>query len=82
MLLEQGMPSVKKINVSGRSIEIVVGYRNLNELTEKIKPFSYRCLKDDCLDLPSKTYMKRMIVLTPEQKKLYKDMKEKANCFF
>jgi SNF2 family DNA or RNA helicase len=71
----------KKINVSGRSIEIVVGYRNLNELTEKIKPFSYRCLKDDCLDLPSKTYMKRMIVLTPEQKKLYKDMKEKAIAF-
>ena len=71
----------KKINVSGRSIEIVVGYRNLNELTEKIKPFSYRCLKDDCLDLPSKTYMKRTIVLTPEQKKLYKDMKEKAIAF-
>ena len=68
----------RKINVSGRSVEIVVGYRNLGELSEKLKPFSYRCLKDDCLDLPSKTYMKRVITLTPEQKKLYKDMKEKA----
>jgi SNF2 family DNA or RNA helicase len=68
----------RKINVSGRSVEIVVGYRNLGELSEKLKPFSYRCLKDDCLDLPGKTYMKRVITLTPEQKKLYKDMKEKA----
>ena len=68
----------RKINVSGRQVEIVVGYRNLAELSNKLKPFSYRCLKDDCLDLPSKTFMKRVITLSPEQKKLYKDMKEKA----
>jgi len=68
----------RKINVSGRQVEIVVGYRNLGELSEKIKPFSYRCLKDDCLDLPKKTFMKRIIELTDEQKKLYKSMKEKA----
>src|SRR5210317_2233789 len=68
----------RKINVSGRQVEIVVGYRNLGELSEKLKPFSYRVLKDDCLDLPKKTFMKRIIELTDEQKKLYKDMKEKA----
>ena len=68
----------RKINVSGRQVEIVVGYRNLGELSEKLKPFSYRCLKDDCLDLPKKTFMKRIIELTDEQKKLYKSMKEKA----
>ena len=69
---------MRSINISGRQVQIVVGYRNLSELTEKIKNFSYRCLKDDCLDLPSKTYMKRIIELTDEQKKLYKQMKEKA----
>ena len=69
---------MRSINVSGRQVQIVVGYRNLGELTDKIKNFSYRCLKDDCLDLPSKTYMKRIIELTDEQKKLYKQMKEKA----
>ncbi len=68
----------KKINVSGRQIEIVVGYRNLGELSEKIKPFSHRILKDDCLDLPPKTYMKRTIKLTEEQRKVYKQMKEIA----
>jgi SNF2 family DNA or RNA helicase len=68
----------RKIMVNGRQIEIVVGYRNLGELSEKIKPFSHRVLKDDCLDLPPKTYMKRNIQLTEEQQKVYKQMKEIA----
>jgi SNF2 family DNA or RNA helicase len=68
----------KKINVSGRQIEIVTGYRNLGELSEQLKPFSFRCLKDDCLDLPEKTYMKRVIQLTEEQQKVYDQMKKLA----
>jgi SNF2 family DNA or RNA helicase len=68
----------RKINVSGRQVEIVVGYRNLGELSDKIKPFSHRVLKDDCLDLPPKTYMKRTIQLTEEQRKVYKQMKDIA----
>jgi SNF2 family DNA or RNA helicase len=71
----------KQINVSGRTIQIVVGYRNLGELSEKLKPFSYRVLKDDCLDLPKKTYTKRIIELTDEQKKVYKTMKQQAIAF-
>ncbi len=71
----------RKINVSGRSVEIVVGYRNLGELSEKLKPFSYRVLKDDCLDLPKKTFVKRTVELTDEQKKVYKQMKEEAIAF-
>ena len=49
----------RKIQVNGRQVEIVVGYRNLGELSDKIKPFSDRVLKDDCLDLPKKTYFKK-----------------------
>ena len=71
----------RKINVSGRSVEIVVGYRNLGELSEKLKGFSYRVLKDDCLDLPKKTFVRRTVELTDEQKKLYKQMKEEAIAF-
>ena len=69
---------MRKANFNGRSVEIVVGYKNLGELSEKIKPFSYRVLKDDCLDLPKKTFMKRIITLTAEQEKVYKQMKEMA----
>jgi SNF2 family DNA or RNA helicase len=69
---------MRKANFNGRSVEIVVGYKNLGELSDKLKPFSYRVLKDDCLDLPKKTFMKRVISLSAEQEKVYKQMKEMA----
>ena len=69
---------MKTAFISGRSIQLVSGFRNLAELSEKLKPFSYRVLKEDCLDLPPKIYMKRTIDLTSEQKKVYKQMKEEA----
>ena len=72
---------MRSINVSGRQVNIVTGYRNLGELSEKISQFSDRVLKDDCLDLPSKTYTKRIIELSDEQKKVYKTMKEQAIAF-
>jgi len=69
---------MRTANFNGRSVNLVVGYHNLDELAEKLKPFSYRVLKDDCLDLPPKTYMKRIIQLTPEQKRVYGQMKQMA----
>ena len=69
---------MRTANFGGRSIQIVVGYRNLEELSQKLKPFSFRVLKDDCLDLPPKTYMKRIVKLSPEQEKIYKQMKHLA----
>ena len=71
----------RKIEVHGRSVEIVVGYRNLSELTDIIKPFSKRILKEDCLDLPKKTWMKHTVELTREQKKVYAQMKQEAIAF-
>jgi SNF2 family DNA or RNA helicase len=70
--------TMRTANFNGRSVQLVVGYKNLAELSEKLKPFSYRVLKDECLDLPPKTYMKRIITLTPEQQKVYKQMKQMA----
>ena len=66
---------MKTANFGGRSVQIVTGYQHLGELSEKLKAFSYRVLKDDCLDLPAKTFIKRMVQLTPDQTKLYKQMK-------
>ena len=71
----------RKIQAHGRQVEIIVGYRNLGELSEKIKPFSKRILKEDCLDLPSKSYVKHYVELTDEQKKVYKQMKAEAIAF-
>ena len=69
---------MRKMNFGGRSVEIPVGYRNLPELSEKLKAFSYRVLKDDCLDLPPKTFMKRGIQLSHDQLKAYNQMKQLA----
>ncbi len=72
---------VKKIQVNGRHIEVVVGYKNLGELSDKIKPFSKRILKEDCLDLPEKTFVKHYVELTKEQQKVYNQMKQEAIAF-
>ena len=69
---------MKTANIAGRQIQLVHGFKNLNELSDKLKPFSYRVLKEDCLDLPPKIFMKRQISLSPDQKKLYEQMKKEA----
>ncbi len=69
---------MKTANFGGRSVQIVTGYQHLPELSEKLKSFSYRVLKEDCLDLPAKTFVKRLVTLTPDQKKLYLQMKNLA----
>jgi hypothetical protein len=58
-----------------RDQDVIVGYRNLDELQKKIAPYSYRVLKKDCLDLPEKIYAPfRMVELTEEQKRVYNDL--------
>jgi SNF2 family DNA or RNA helicase len=69
---------LRTANFGGRSVQIVVGYRNLDELSERIEKFSYRVLKEDCLDLPSYSFTKRIIQLSKEQKKIYDSMKQLA----
>jgi SNF2 family DNA or RNA helicase len=61
-----------------RTFRQVVGYQNLEELTENVNEFSYRVLKKECLDLPDKVYQRREVELTPEQKKVYKQLKDYA----
>jgi len=52
----------------------IVGFRNLEELSAKLGCFSFRVLKEDCLDLPSKIYSPRYIQLSKEQEKAYNDL--------
>ena len=69
---------LRTANFGGRSVQIVVGYKNLDELSERIVQFSYRVLKEDCLDLPSYSFTKRIIQLSKEQQKIYQSMKQLA----
>jgi len=61
-----------------RSFQEIVGYQRLDELSKKLSKFSSRILKEECLDLPPKTYMRRDVALTPEQDSAYLQMKKLA----
>mgnify|MGYP003646278496 FL=1 len=65
-------------NFGGRRVQLVASYKRLDELSDNIKKFSYRVLKEDCLDLPDKIYTKREVELTEEQSKAYATMKSAA----
>jgi SNF2 family DNA or RNA helicase len=65
-------------NFGGRRVQLVASYQRLDELSDSIKKFSYRVLKEDCLDLPEKVYTKREVELTDEQNKAYATMKSAA----
>jgi hypothetical protein len=65
----------QKRKMGAHSFEQVVGYRNLEELSGIISQFSYRVLKKDCLDLPEKVYTVREVELTPEQAKMYNEIR-------
>jgi SNF2 family DNA or RNA helicase len=69
---------MKTMHIRGRSIQVVNAFQNLSELSDKIKDFSYRVLKEDCLDLPPKNFTKRHVVLTHDQRKIYEQMKKAA----
>jgi len=69
---------MKTMHLRGRSIQVVSEFKNLGELSETVKTFSERVLKEDCLDLPPKIFMKRHVALTPDQKRIYEQMKKAA----
>ena len=65
-------------NFGGRRVQIVGGYKRLDELADSLKKFSYRVLKEDCLDLPPKVYIQREVELSDEQRQIYSTMKSAA----
>ena len=69
---------IKQRAFGARSFQEIVGYRNLDELNEKLEQFSTRTLKEECLDLPEKLYTRRNITLSDEQSTVYNQMKKLA----
>ena len=68
-------------NYGGRNFKQVVGYKNTEQLHEILQDFSYRVVKEECLDLPDKIYMRREFEMTKEQKKVYEQMRRSAIAF-
>jgi len=75
----QGRYAVMQRKTMGsHAFQQLVGFRNLDELTFKIDQFSYRVLKQDCLDLPDKIYTVRYVGLTKQQRDMYNSIKQHA----
>jgi SNF2 family DNA or RNA helicase len=70
--------TVQQRTMGPRSFQQITGYRRLDELNQRLDKFSNRILKQDCLDLPDKTYILRNVDLTPEQARVYEQMKKLA----
>lgn len=54
----------------------ITGYMNEQELMDKIDSHTFRVLKDDCLDLPERNFIRKEVLLHPEQKIVYEKMKK------
>lgn len=60
----------------------IIGYANLEKLQELVEPYSFRVLKADCLDLPEKIYQRLTVSMTPDQSRLYKQLKDEMLATF
>ena len=79
----QGRYAVTKTQRMGsHSFLQIVGYRNLEELSEKLDTFSYRVTKEEALDLPDKVYVTREVSVTDEQRQHYMTLKKQAIAMF
>lgn len=69
---------MRKIMVGRRAVQIVVGYKNIEELHRKIMKASFRVRLEDCYDVPPKAYIIRDVPMTKEQQRLYNEIKKYA----
>lgn len=78
MLVDALYDSEGPIEGTGRQVEVIVGYKNIEEIHERISPYSFRVLKEECLDLEPKMFLTRDVVHTAEQAKAYRELKQNA----
>ena len=65
----RGTPAIIRKDEGGKPM-----FRNLDELAELIKPFTFRVTKEDALDLPPKVYLNRYYEQTRYQKSIYAEL--------
>ena len=69
----------RRQKMGAHSFNQVIGYRNLDELAQRLKAFSFRVTKENVLkDVPPKIYTTRYVNLSTEQLSHYQSMKKHA----
>lgn len=54
-----------------RFVDVVTGYKNLDDLRRRVEPHSFRVRLGDCYDLPLKMYVVHQVGMTEEQRRIY-----------
>lgn len=68
--------TVETKKTTGRTIEVVVGFRELDKLKEMIAPVSTRLTKEDSgVELPPKLYSRLLFDLPTEQRRVYDQLR-------
>lgn len=69
---------LKLMNIGQVRFQQVVGYQNIPELTKRFAPYVLRRTKEECLDLPEKTFIVREVSLSNGTWAIYKELKKEA----
>ena len=70
-------PAASAPATTGRTIEIPVGYRDLDKLHDLIQPISSRLTKEQAgLNLPPKLYQRLTFELHPDQRRVYDELRK------
>lgn len=59
---------------TGAGFPMIKGYKNEDILKKLVATYSYRVIKEECLDLPEKVYETVEIDMSPKASKIYKSM--------
>ncbi len=68
--------------MGGYGGKVIIAYQKLDHLQALIDPFSFRKTRDECFDIPPKGYQKLVVEMTPEQGRVYSDMRDKMRAEF
>lgn len=67
---EHAFANIKKV----RNWTEITGYKNLDELKERVARHAFVVTKDQCLDLPPKVYETRVVDMGKQQRRMYSEM--------
>jgi SNF2 family DNA or RNA helicase len=69
---------MREMILGTRRFKVIAGYQNLDHLTEKMRGWSSRILKEECLDLPDRVFEVEHVEMSPEQRHAYDTLKNEA----
>lgn len=69
---------IKRATFGPRSFDVIEGYRDLDDLRQKLEQFSSFVKLEDCVDLPDQVFKQIEIELTKEQSVAYEELRDKA----